>query len=51
MKLDVDQKIAEEVLAALKRLRSSSDIKTVTQEIGLIANRMRQLARGPTSAA
>lgn len=40
MKMDADQKIADEALAALKRLRSSRDAANVLQEVRTLASRM-----------
>ncbi len=40
MKMDSDQQIAAEALAALKRLRISPDTKNVLQELSVLASRM-----------
>jgi hypothetical protein len=40
MKMEKDQKIADEALAALKRLRAYPEAKTVVLELSTIANRM-----------
>jgi hypothetical protein len=40
MKMRADQKIADEALATLIRLRGSSGMKSVVQEVGSLASRM-----------
>jgi hypothetical protein len=40
MKMRADQKIADEALATLIRLRVSSGMKSVVQEVGSLASRM-----------
>jgi hypothetical protein len=40
MKMEADQKIADEALATLQRLRTSPDTKSVAQEIGTLASKM-----------
>ena len=45
MKMEADQKIADEALATSQQLRTSPDTKRVAQEIGTLASKRRQLAR------
>jgi len=40
MKTEADQKIADEALATLKRLRASSHTKSVADEIGALARKI-----------
>ena len=40
MKIEADQKIADEALATLRRLRASPDDKSVAQKIGTLAGKM-----------
>jgi hypothetical protein len=40
MKMEADQKIADEALATLQQLRTSPDTKRLAQEIGTLASKM-----------